>query len=127
MLKLCDEELVKFLQDVLGALFAMFTNEEGSSTEHSGLAFHVLVSIFSLFQSSKFQYFKPVMDAYIENHFAAAVVYKGLITSVEHLALYVTKAENSEPFEKCFRSLEYIFKLIIQSRRLFARATGGQY
>lgn len=27
---------------------------------------------------------------------------------------------------KCFRSLEYIFKFIIQSRLLFARATGGQ-
>jgi len=28
---------------------------------------------------------------------------------------------------KCFRSLEYIFKFIIQSRLLFARATAGQY
>lgn len=27
---------------------------------------------------------------------------------------------------RCFRSLEYIFKFIIQSRLLFARATGGQ-
>lgn len=127
VLKLRDEELVKFLQDVLDALFAMFSNEEGNSTAHSGTVFHVLVSIFSLLQSSKFQHFKPVMDAYIENHFAAALVYKGLITSVQHLAEWMTTAERPEPVQKCFGSLEYIFKLIIQSRKLFARATDGQY
>ncbi|XP_037943777.1 dedicator of cytokinesis protein 3-like [Teleopsis dalmanni] len=127
VLRLNDEELVKFLQDVLDALFAMFSNEEGNSTQHSGLVFHVLVSIFSLLQSNKFQHFRPVMNAYIENHFAAALVYKGLITSVEHMAVFMTKAEHPDPFQKCFGSLEYIFKLLIQSRKLFARATGGQY
>ncbi|XP_013109839.2 dedicator of cytokinesis protein 3 isoform X1 [Stomoxys calcitrans] len=127
VLRLNDEELVKFLQDVLDALFAMFSNEEGNSTQHSGLVFHVLVSIFSLLQSNKFQHFRPVMNEYIENHFAAALVYKGLITSVEHMAVFLTKAEHPDPFQKCFGSLEYIFKLLIQSRKLFARATGGQY
>lgn len=127
VLNLRDEELVKFLQDVLDALFAMFSNEEGNSTEHSGLVFHVLVSIFSLLQSNKFQHFKPVMEAYIEDHFAAALVYKGLIFSVRHLAEWMSTTERREPIQKCFGSLEYIFKLIIQSRKLFARASSGQY
>lgn len=35
--------------------------------------------------------------------------------------------DKQEPIQKCFKSLEYIFKLIIQSRMLFSRATGGQY
>jgi dedicator of cytokinesis protein 3 len=35
--------------------------------------------------------------------------------------------ERPEPIKKCFESLEYIFKLIIQSRRLFSNATGGQF
>ena len=39
------EELVKFLQDVLDALFAMFSTEDGNSTPHSGLVFHVLGNI----------------------------------------------------------------------------------
>lgn len=126
-LKLRDEELVKFLQDVLDALFAMFSNEEGNSTEYSGLVFHVLVSIFSLLQSNKFHHFKPVMEAYIEDHFAAALVYKGLIFSVQHVTHWMPTTSNREPIEQCFVSLEYIFKLIIQSRKLFARATSGQY
>lgn len=79
VLTLRDEELVKFLQDVLDALFAIFSDEDGNSTEHSGTVFQVLVSIFSLLQSSKFEHFKPVMDEYIDNHFAAALVYKGEI------------------------------------------------
>jgi dedicator of cytokinesis protein 3 len=44
VLRLNGEELVKFLQDVLDALFSMFSTEDGNSTTHSGLVFHVLVS-----------------------------------------------------------------------------------
>ena len=44
VLRLNGEELVKFLQDVLDALFSMFSTEDGNSTSHSGLVFHVLVS-----------------------------------------------------------------------------------
>ncbi|KAF2896229.1 hypothetical protein ILUMI_09945 [Ignelater luminosus] len=127
VLRLGDEELVKFLQDVLDALFALFSTEDGNSTQHSGLVFHVLVSIFSLLDESKFQHFKPVLDAYIKEHFAAALVYKGLLTSVQHCADWVMSTDKQEPIQKCFKSLEYIFKLIIQSRMLFSRATGGQY
>ena len=43
MMKLKGEEVVKFLQDVLDALFAMFSTEDGNSTQHSGLVFQVLV------------------------------------------------------------------------------------
>lgn len=127
VLKLGDEELIKFLQDVLDSLFAMFSTEDGNSTQHSGLVFHVLVSIFSLLKSNKFQHFKPVLDDYIQNHFSAALVYKGLLSSVQHCCEWLTTAERTEPIQKCFQSLEYIFKLIIQSRRLFASATGGQF
>ncbi|XP_021713361.1 dedicator of cytokinesis protein 3 isoform X2 [Aedes aegypti] len=127
VLRLHNEELIKFLQDVLDALFAMFSTDDGNSTPHSGLVFHVLVSIFSLMQSSKFQHFKPVMDAYIKDHFTAPLVYKGLLSSVQHLADWMNTADNLEPILQCFSSLEFIFKLIIQSRKLFAHASGGQY
>ena len=44
-MKLRGEELVKFLQDVLDSLFAMFSTDDGNSTSHSGLVFEVLVRI----------------------------------------------------------------------------------
>ncbi|KAJ1522281.1 hypothetical protein ONE63_002583 [Megalurothrips usitatus] len=127
VLRLNGEELVKFLQDVLDALFSMFSTEDGNSTTHSGLVFHVLVHIFSNLEDSRFEHFRPVMDAYIKGHFAAALVYKGLMTSVQHCAERVSSAEKQEPMQKCFGSLEYIFKFIIESRLLFSRATGGAY
>ncbi|XP_059476423.1 dedicator of cytokinesis protein 3 isoform X1 [Neocloeon triangulifer] len=127
VLKLNGEELVKFLQDVLDALFSMFSTEDGSSTAHSYLVFHVLVSIFSLLEDTKFEHFKPVMDAYITGHFAAALVYKGLLSHVQQSADLAQTTDSQEPIQKIFRSLEYIFKFIIQSRLLFARATGCQY
>ncbi|XP_033223488.1 dedicator of cytokinesis protein 3 isoform X2 [Belonocnema kinseyi] len=127
VLKLDGEEVVKFLQDILDALFSMFHTEDGNSTAYSGLVFQVLVSIFSLLEDPKFEHFKPVMNAYISGHFAAALVYKGLLSSVQHCADWVTASDRQEPIIKCFRALEYIFKFIIQSRLLFARATAGQF
>jgi dedicator of cytokinesis protein 3 len=44
--------------------------------QHSGLVFHVLVSIISCLEDPKFENFRGVMDAYIADHFAAALVYK---------------------------------------------------
>lgn len=41
VLRLDGEELVKFLQDILDALFAMFHSEDGNSTAHSGIVFQV--------------------------------------------------------------------------------------
>ncbi|XP_023246842.1 dedicator of cytokinesis protein 3 [Copidosoma floridanum] len=127
VLRLDGEELVKFLQDILDALFAMFHSEDGNSTAHSGIVFQVLVSIFNLLEDSKFEHFKPVIHAYISGHFAAALVYKGLVSSVQHCTEWVTAVEKQEFIMKCFRSLEYIFKFIIQSRLLYARATAGQF
>jgi dedicator of cytokinesis protein 3 len=53
VLRLNGEELVKFLQDVLDALFSMFSTEDGNSTSHSGLVFHVLVS-YTMLEASVF-------------------------------------------------------------------------
>ena len=76
VMRLRGEELVKFLQDVLDSLFAMFSTEDGNATQHSGLVFEVLVNILGLLDDSKFEHFKPVVDAYITNHFSAALAYK---------------------------------------------------
>lgn len=46
---------------------------------------------------------------------------------MQHCADWVVSFDKQEPIQKCFKSLEYIFKLIIQSRLLFSRATGGHF
>lgn len=64
------------MQDVLDALFSMFVTEDGNSTPHSGQVFHALVHILATMQDPKYQNFQSVIDAYINDHFAAALVYK---------------------------------------------------
>ncbi|GAB6029592.1 hypothetical protein CHUAL_005335 [Chamberlinius hualienensis] len=124
IMKLGGEEIVKFLQDILDALFGMFSTVDGSLTAHSSLVFQVLISIFGILDYSKFEQFRPVLDTYITGHFAAALVYKGLILCLKQYSDSVATTERQEPIQKCFRSLEYIFKFIVQSRILYVRASG---
>ena len=125
---LSGEEVVKFLQDVLDVLFAMFLSEEGESNDNSGNVFIVLVNIFSMLEDPKFEHFKPVIDQYIANHFAAALVYKGLLSSVAHYArvLHTAPKLSFKQIQKCFETLEYTFKFVVQSHVLFTRASGGE-
>uniref|UniRef100_T1IUW7 Dedicator of cytokinesis protein 3 n=1 Tax=Strigamia maritima TaxID=126957 RepID=T1IUW7_STRMM len=126
VMKLNGEEIVKFLQDILDALFQMFSTSDGNLTAHSGQVFQALICIFGLLQDPKFQHFKPVMDTYITGHFSASLVYKGLLTCVQKFSDFVPSTDQHDYTLRCFRCLEYIFKFIIQSRLLFQRATGGQ-
>ena len=38
----------------------------------------------------------------------------------------VPNTERQETIQKCFQSLHHVFRLIVKSRQLFSRATGGQ-
>ncbi|CAL8073981.1 unnamed protein product [Orchesella dallaii] len=125
------EEIVrKFLPDVLDALFTVFSDEEGNSTENSGDVFTLLVNIFQLLRTPHYTSFKSVLNTYCEGHFAAALVYKGLLQSLRHYTNVFLLQEGvtdeiNETIKNCYLSLEYIFKFIVQSQGLFARATGG--
>uniref|UniRef100_A0A672P551 Dedicator of cytokinesis 4 n=1 Tax=Sinocyclocheilus grahami TaxID=75366 RepID=A0A672P551_SINGR len=106
-------EIVKFLQDTLDTLFAILDE----SPQRYGLkVFDCLVHVINLLQDSKFQLFKPVMDNYIENHFAGKHLFDLSIIIVLHCLFDII----------CLQASEYLFKYIVQSRRLYAAATGGQ-
>uniref|UniRef100_A0A4W4EBC1 Dedicator of cytokinesis 4b n=1 Tax=Electrophorus electricus TaxID=8005 RepID=A0A4W4EBC1_ELEEL len=116
-------EIVKFLQDTLDTLFGIL---DENSQRHSLKVFDCLVHIINLLQDSKFQHFKPVMDTYIESHFAGALSYRDLIKVLKWYMDRIIEAEHQEHIQQVLKATEYIFKYIIQSRRLFALATGGQ-
>lgn len=127
LIKLDGQEIVKYLRDILDALFTMFTMENGNRLPQADLVFQALVYIFELLEDSKYEHFKPVMDTYIANHFSAPLVYRALMQCLRenHLEAVIT-AEEHKPYQSCFKVLEYIIKYVVQSRLLFARATGGQ-
>ena len=99
-LSLGGEEIVKFLQDVLDALFSMFVTEDGNSTAHSGQVFHALVHILATLQDPKYEHFQSVIDAYINDHFAAALVYK--VTDTYLISKYQSNNKQSHCWKICY-------------------------
>ncbi|XP_051548856.1 dedicator of cytokinesis protein 4-like isoform X2 [Myxocyprinus asiaticus] len=116
-------EIVKFLQDTLDTLFRILDE----SPQRYGLkVFDCLVHVINLLQDSKFQLFKPVMDNYVENHFAGALSYRDLIRVLKWYVDRIIDAEHQEQIQQVLKASEYLFKHIVQSRRLYMAATGGQ-
>ncbi|XP_030633164.1 dedicator of cytokinesis protein 4b [Chanos chanos] len=116
-------EIVKFLQDTLDTLFGIL---DENSQRYSLKVFDCLVHIINLLQDSKFEHFKPVMDTYIESHFAGALSYRDLIKVLKWYMDRIIEAEHQDHIQQVLKATEYIFKYIVQSRRLFSLATGGQ-
>uniref|UniRef100_A0A8C5EGF0 Dedicator of cytokinesis 2 n=1 Tax=Gouania willdenowi TaxID=441366 RepID=A0A8C5EGF0_GOUWI len=68
-LKLIDgEEVVKFLQDTLDALFNIMM-EHSQTDDYDILVFDALIYIIGLIADRKFQHFNTVLEAYIKQHF----------------------------------------------------------
>eukprot|EP00064_Thunnus_orientalis_P023484 superscaffoldBa00008916_g23729 len=66
----------RFLQDILDTLFSIL---DDNTDKYGPLVFQSLVFIINLLRDSKYYHFRPVMDTYIQKHFAGALAYKELI------------------------------------------------
>ncbi len=49
-----------------------------------------------------------------------------MLTCVQKCTDRLLSTERQEPIQKCFRTFEFLFKFVIQSRLLYARATDGE-
>uniref|UniRef100_A0A670ZDG9 Dedicator of cytokinesis protein 4 n=1 Tax=Pseudonaja textilis TaxID=8673 RepID=A0A670ZDG9_PSETE len=116
-------EIVKFLQDTLDTLFGIL---DENSQKYGSQVFDCLVHIINLLQDSKFHHFRPVMDTYIQSHFAGALAYRDLIKVLKWHVDRFTEVERQTHNQEVLKAQEYIFKYIVQSRKLFSLATGGQ-
>ncbi|MGH0122521.1 UNVERIFIED_CONTAM: hypothetical protein FKN15_049335 [Acipenser sinensis] len=96
-------EIVKFLQDTLDTLFGIL---DESPQKYGLKVFDCLVHIFNLLQDSKFQHFKPVMDTYIESHFAGALSYRDLIKVLKWYVDRIVEAEHQERIQQVLKSEE---------------------
>uniref|UniRef100_A0A8C7MH58 Dedicator of cytokinesis 2 n=1 Tax=Oncorhynchus kisutch TaxID=8019 RepID=A0A8C7MH58_ONCKI len=108
-LKIIDgEQVVKFLQDTLDALFTIMM-EHSQTDDYDILVFDALIYIIGLIADRKFQHFNTVLEAYIKQHFSATLAYKSVLLSVSN------PSSSPPPV-----SLEYIFKFIVRSRMLYS-------
>ncbi|NWX10556.1 DOCK2 protein, partial [Caloenas nicobarica] len=118
-------EVIKFLQDTLDALFSIMM--ENSDTDvYDTLVFDALVFIVGLVADRKFQHFNAVLEAYIRQHFSATLAYKKLLSVLTQYVEHASRGEPCEPLLRTFKALEYVFKFIVRSRRLFAQLYEGK-
>uniref|UniRef100_A0A8C7S616 Dedicator of cytokinesis 3 n=1 Tax=Oncorhynchus mykiss TaxID=8022 RepID=A0A8C7S616_ONCMY len=83
------------------------------------------VFIINLLRDSRFYHFRPVMEAYIQNHFAGALAYKELIRCLKWYMDRSAEVVRQDHIQEAMKALEYLFKFIVQSRILYSRATCG--
>ncbi|XP_062909750.1 dedicator of cytokinesis protein 2-like [Mobula hypostoma] len=120
-LKIVDgEEIVKFLQDTLDALFNIMM-EHSHTDKYDILVFDALIYIIGLIADRKFQHFNAVLEAYIKQHFSATLAYKKLMTVLKNYLDICCEGKQCEPILRTLKALEYIFKFIVRSRSLFAQ------
>uniref|UniRef100_K1QYS4 Dedicator of cytokinesis protein 1 n=1 Tax=Magallana gigas TaxID=29159 RepID=K1QYS4_MAGGI len=124
LMKVDGEEIVKFLQDLLDSLFSILMQNTISDV-YDNLVFDALVHIISLISDRKYHQFRPVLDAYVESSFSFAMAYQKLMIILRD---YVDKAmeTNQKILKSAMKSLEYLFKFIVQSRNHFARLNDGR-
>uniref|UniRef100_A0AAY5KYF2 Dedicator of cytokinesis 2 n=1 Tax=Esox lucius TaxID=8010 RepID=A0AAY5KYF2_ESOLU len=109
-LKIIDgEEVVKFLQDTLDALFTIMM-EHSQTDDYDILVFDALIYIIGLIADRKFQHFNTVLEAYIKQHFSATLAYKSVLLPVSQTLPHLLSN-----YLRTLKALEYIFKFIVRS------------
>ncbi|XP_078309827.1 dedicator of cytokinesis protein 3-like isoform X4 [Crassostrea virginica] len=73
LMKLQGGEIMKFLSDILDALFEML--QGGKQTPYYTKVFHALTFILNLLLDSRFENFVPVLDSYLKESFTSPLVH----------------------------------------------------
>lgn len=75
LMKVSPEEVVKFLQDILDALFNILVqNHEPAKFDY--LVFRCLLRLIEIVTDMKYQHFQSVLDLYINESFSATLAYE---------------------------------------------------
>lgn len=75
LLNVSPEEVVKFLQDILDALFNILVQNE-DPTRFDTLVFKCLLRLIEIVSDLKYQHFQSVLDLYINESFSATLAYE---------------------------------------------------
>ncbi|GFG33105.1 hypothetical protein Cfor_10663, partial [Coptotermes formosanus] len=125
LMKVDGEEIVKFLQDVLDALFNILMQNSDSDL-YDNMVFECLLYIIELVSDRKYQHFQPVLDLYIRESFSATLAYNKLIVVLKYHIDNANSTDNSKDLLKAMKSLQYCMRFIVRSRQLFSELNEGK-
>lgn len=75
LMNVSPEEVVKFLQDILDALFNILVQNEDPQ-KFDNLVFKSLLRLIEIVSDLKYQHFQSVLDLYINESFSATLAYE---------------------------------------------------
>lgn len=115
LMKLQGGEIMKFLSDILDALFEML--QAGNQTPYYTKVFHALTFILNLLLDSRFENFVPVLDSYLKETFTSPLVHAHLMSL---FSSGIEKAVNGEsfPVAMSLKVLAPLVRFIVRSREL---------
>ncbi|XP_034662928.1 dedicator of cytokinesis protein 1 isoform X1 [Drosophila subobscura] len=123
------EEVVKFLQDILDALFNILV-ENDHPEKYDQLVFMSIIHLIETVSELKYQHFLTVLDVYINESFSFTLAYTKLMDVLQkNIREAITPREKSADAEesaevrrlyKTTRYLHYVMKFVIRSRVLYA-------
>ncbi|XP_040577137.1 dedicator of cytokinesis protein 1 [Lepeophtheirus salmonis] len=116
-------EVVKFLPDVLDALFSILM-ENRDSESNDQKVFKILIFVIQIVTDTKYQLFIPVLEVYIQENFSATLAYSKLLTVLKDCV--EMGSVNARDLTEAMKSLKYLFKFIVRSRTLFSDLNGGR-
>eukprot|EP01114_Cavostelium_apophysatum_P014920 TRINITY_DN3977_c0_g1_i2.p1 TRINITY_DN3977_c0_g1~~TRINITY_DN3977_c0_g1_i2.p1 ORF type:complete len:1173 (+),score=379.10 TRINITY_DN3977_c0_g1_i2:1536-5054(+) len=111
-------DVIKFSQETFDALFGVLD----AHANVAPLVYNAIVFIIGTLVDDKknFSSFRPILDSYILNKFAGTTAHKHLMSCLKQ---YIDEIQQSSSkiskLIPTLKSMEYIFKFIIQSRVLF--------
>ncbi|KAF8270253.1 C2 domain in Dock180 and Zizimin proteins-domain-containing protein [Lactarius quietus] len=111
-------EIVKFLRDIFGSLFAILASPMNSTGDLDHLVFNALVTVLGIVQDRRFSNFQPVLDIYIQQHFNYAAASSHMINSMNRMLADPTGNDTASPLRAAIKVWHYIFKFIVKSRAL---------
>ncbi|XP_018575461.1 dedicator of cytokinesis protein 2 isoform X2 [Anoplophora glabripennis] len=122
LMKVDGEEVVKFLQDILDALFNILMDNPKTDM-YDTLVFECLLHIISLVSNDwKYQHFEPVLDLYIKESFSATLAYEKLISvlkAVVSRAGDISSHGKGDLVFKTMKALQYVMRFVSRSRILY--------
>ncbi|XP_065182950.1 dedicator of cytokinesis protein 4-like isoform X1 [Sycon ciliatum] len=109
-----------FMQDAFDALFYILDIDNKLCNQ---LVFNALVHFLNYMLQPEYEQFVETLDKYISVHFSGAMAYKKLLTGIRGYIDNAHRPELQAALRQTVCCFHYIFKIIIQSRRLHARAS----
>ncbi|ORX57813.1 hypothetical protein BCR36DRAFT_409280 [Piromyces finnis] len=115
-------EIIKFLKDILEALFSILACELNNDGKLNDLVMSGLVFTLSIVMDKRFTNHRPFVDGYIiddKDGFHFSSVWQNLITAFHKLLSDPVSPSSAKEIRNAIKVQQYLFKFIIQSHALF--------